>query len=80
MTDIKVIIRNWVEFHSFEDDCGYPLISPSDVVLDDLRFRLSLAADDSKTIRLKAQERYDAILPCKGKERRLRRREINESK
>lgn len=78
-TDKRRIIRDWALFHGFEDDCKYPLISPSDVVLDDLEYRLSLLEQDIPgddkcyEIDKLARKRWDTIPYFKGKERRLRR-------
>jgi hypothetical protein len=71
---IESIVREWAQFHVFEDDCGYPLISPSSVVLEDLVLRLS-STKDVNEIRKEAKARWEEIPPCKGKERRLRRKE-----
>ena len=68
------IISDWAVFHGFEDDCQYPLISPSDVVLDDLAMRLA-ATGEPHEIAKEARKRWEAIPDTKGKERRLRRRE-----
>ena len=69
---VKTIIRDWMLYHVFEDDCGYPLISPSDVVLDDLVWRLDQEGD-TNAVRKNAEVRWAQIPPCKGKEKRLRR-------
>lgn len=74
---IRRIISDWMLFHKFEDDCGYPLISPSDVVLDDLMKRL-LAIGEIYEIEKEARKRWELIPWTKGKERRLRRPEACE--
>jgi hypothetical protein len=77
--DTRRLISDWAQFHGFEDDCGYPLISPSDVVLDDLAFRIDLKERHPLAafheIDREARLRWEKIPWNKGKERRLRRRE-----
>lgn len=78
LTDVRRVIKEWAEFHYFHDDCHYPLISPSNVVLDDLEFRLQLLveAQDFYDIDKKSRERWKTIPYNKGKERCLRRLEV----
>lgn len=77
---LKRIIGDWVRFHGFTDDCDYPLISPADVVLEDLIFRLTQPlvecdGDPRHEIDKSSRKRWETIPDCKGKERRLRRRD-----
>ncbi len=53
----------------FKDDCKYPLISPSYVVLEDLEFRLGLLTETkgSDEIDKKSRKRCKTIPECKGK-------------
>jgi len=69
---VRRIISDWAVFHGFEDDCDYPLISPSDVVLDDLANRLE-ASGEPHEIAKEARKQWETVPACKGKERRLRR-------
>jgi hypothetical protein len=71
---LRRLILDWTAFHAFTDDCRYPLISPSDVVMDDLLFRLT-ASGEPHEIDSKSRAQWAQIPPCKGKERRLRRPE-----
>jgi hypothetical protein len=74
-SNVSRVIKDWVHFHMFKDDCEYPLISPSYVVLEDLEFRLSLLAEtqDFWEIDKKSRERWETIPYNKGKQRYLRR-------
>ncbi len=72
--ELAEVVNDWVLFHAFRDDCDYPLISPSDVVIDDLIFRLQCGEYlNARTVASDAKARWDLIPNCKGKERRLRR-------
>lgn len=71
-TRLVRLISDWAAFHTFDDDAHYPLISPSDVVIDDLAFRLQAAGYPYEVDKL-SKEKWKQIPDCKGKERRLRR-------
>lgn len=86
--DVCRIISYWALFHGFEDNCQYPLISPSEVVLDDLAYRIALfdeykgnkEIDIFYNIDKRSRNRWDEIPYSKGKERRLRLLEPIEEK
>lgn len=69
LTVTRRVIGDWARFHVFYDDCGYPLVSPSDSVLDDLEFRLSLLTEtqDLWEIDKKSREKWETIPYNKGK-------------
>lgn len=73
---VRDIIGDWVRFHKFNDEAGYPLVSPSDIVLDDLEWRLEQGLNTVRPlhdINKESREHWEKLPSQKGKERRLRK-------
>jgi hypothetical protein len=72
---LKRVVCDWAIFHMYDDREGYPILSPSDPVLEDLAFRLSLADLTPAEVDFRAQGRWGRAPTRTAAPRRVRRKE-----